>query len=119
MHALLFTSDDLIASYSRAEALADGALIDVSGSARARGFTVPVAVTAAAHAAVVEIPGTDAPWMLLNLLVCLRVALRDVRDEQRVTFPVRVSGRRHDLAAVLGPGDDGEPVITVMLASED
>jgi hypothetical protein len=42
----------LISRYTRAEAIADGVLIDVSERAREAGFTVPVAVTAAVWALV-------------------------------------------------------------------
>jgi len=44
----MFEDADLIHSYTRAEALADGTLIDVSETAREAGFRVPVALTRAA-----------------------------------------------------------------------
>ncbi len=42
--------------YTRAQALADGVLIDVTETAREAGFRVPVALTAAVWADVREIP---------------------------------------------------------------
>ena len=47
-HTPLFSDADLIHSYSRAQAIEDGVLVDVSETAREAGFTVPVAITRAA-----------------------------------------------------------------------
>lgn len=46
----MFEESDLIHRYTRAEALRDGVLIDVSQTARDAGFRYPVALTAAAWA---------------------------------------------------------------------
>jgi hypothetical protein len=43
----MFDNDDLIHSYSRARALADGALVDVSAVAREASIRFPVALTRA------------------------------------------------------------------------
>lgn len=55
----MFTNADLIFSYTRAQAIADGVLIDITERAREAGFRIPVAVTAAAWAACVEWPATE------------------------------------------------------------
>jgi hypothetical protein len=44
----MFDERDLIHSYSRAQAIADGVLIDVSATAREAGIRCPVALTRAA-----------------------------------------------------------------------
>ena len=44
----MFENADLIHRYTRAEAIADGVLIDVSAVAREAGIRYPVALTAAA-----------------------------------------------------------------------
>ena len=44
----MFENADLIHSYSRAQAIEDGVLIDVSTVAREAGITYPVALTSAA-----------------------------------------------------------------------
>lgn len=56
----------------------------------------------------------------------LYVAARKTRDGGRVDFVVHVqrddadaSGQLVPLYAVCGPGDEGEPVLTVMLPHED
>lgn len=66
-----------ISVYTRAQALADGALVDVSKMAREAGITYPVAVTQALHGDINNIPARfrgiqsyegrlwDVCWMLL------------------------------------------------------
>ena len=46
----LWEQSDLISTYTRAQALADGVLVDITLWAREAGFTIPVAVTAAVWA---------------------------------------------------------------------
>ena len=50
----ILTAADLIHSYSRAEAIADGVLVDVTKPASEAGFKVPVTITRAAWADCVE-----------------------------------------------------------------
>lgn len=113
----------LAASYSRAEALRDGVLADVSDTAREAGFSYPVAVTSAVWLDVVvpteldRAHGQSTEGRLWDILWVLRhharrtsaaeVLLFDVlviRGGQQVTVP---------LTAVIEPGDTGEPVITI------
>lgn len=112
---------DLIYSYTRAEAIDDGVLIDVTKWSRPRGFRFPVAFSAAAYYEVVtkgegktEEERIDHP--LTHLLHVITAAKR-VTD--RVTFGLMNAEEFVDLYAVLSPGDDMEPVITVMLIGED
>ena len=45
--AALFSEADVVHTYSRADMLADGYLVDVTAQAKQAGFRVPVAVTRA------------------------------------------------------------------------
>jgi hypothetical protein len=121
---------DILSRYSRAQAIADGTLIDVSARAREAGIRYPVALTSAVWGACVRVPeGTlyqDEAGRLWDLLCLLRAAARRA-DSDRVEFTARVV-RRGDAActpspvrlwALCGPGDNGEPVVTVMLDGED
>lgn len=118
---------DLIHSYTRAQAIADGTLIDVSTTAREAGIRFPVALTRAVFAQFVEVPAGvtcqdeagrlwDIVWMLRCSIartegsVCRFVV--HVRNDNRKPKPVQ-------LKAICGPGDDAEPVITIMLPDED
>lgn len=119
---------DLIFSYSRADAIDDGVLIDVTAVAREAGFIYEVAMTSAAWHDTVRVPPncpcqdeTGRLWDVLNLL---RFSIRRDRDQSEIRFVVSVLGedqRHHDieLKSICGPGDEGEPVITIMLPNED
>jgi hypothetical protein len=127
----MFENADLIHRYSRADAIRDGVLIDVSAAARDAGFKFPVALTAAAWSRCVEVPPgvlcQDEAGRLWDVLTMLRVAAsRPSDDPQEVRFAVHVRNDNRErtpplvrLKAVCGPGDEGEPVVTVMLTEED
>ena len=132
-----------ISVYTRAQAIEDGQLIDVSTVAREAGIVWPVAMTSAAWADCVE--WTDATearkgytgqsesgrlwdvcWMLS---LAVRGALRRGLDPhvQPLCYSLLrtpaagrgVMPRKATLKFMVGPGDAGEPCITVMLPSED
>jgi hypothetical protein len=144
----IFEGAEIIHAYSRAQAIADGVLVDVSAGdtaplVREVGIAWPLALTAAAWHATVGLGGTWKPdpanhgQEVLQLPECqdpigrtwdvlwmLRLAvLRLAQGTDTVCFEVRVwDGRRVHvvkLKAVVGPGDAGEPVITIMLPNED
>ncbi len=125
----MFENFDLIHSYTRAEAIADGVLIDVSGVAREVGIRYPVALTAAAWARCVAVPpGVPCQdeagrlWDVVWLLAC--AARRGGGPEVRFGVHVRNDNRERTpplvrLKAGCGPGDQGGRVVTVMLPDED
>jgi hypothetical protein len=126
----MFENAELIHRYTRADAIRDGVLIDVSTTARAAGFTFPVALTAAAWARCVEVPPgvlcQNEAGRLWDVLTMLRVAAsRPSGDPQEVRFVVHVRNDNRErtplvrLKALCGPGDEGEPVITILMPDED
>jgi hypothetical protein len=127
----MFEEADLIHRYSRADALRDGVLIDVSATAREAAFKYAVALTAAAWAQCVAVPPgvlcQDEAGRLWDVLTMLRFAIRGSSPgAQEVRFGVHVRNDNRDstpplvrLKALCGPGDDGELVITVMMPDED
>jgi hypothetical protein len=144
----MFEDADLVSAYTRAQAIADGTLIDLTDATDRDGrklspFKWPIAMTAAAFSESIAaggewrpdaggdetlvLPGCqdfagrvwDVFWMLL-------VAIRQAPGETDcVRFAVSVLtdgvGRRRTvrLKSVWGLGDDGEPVLTIMLPEED
>ena len=122
--------DEMIYGYSRKQAIEDGVLIDVSERAKEAGFRIPVAVTSGAWGEIV-VPdlhdreaGQSEQGRLWDVLNVLRWTIRQSHDgEDTIHFEVLVwrAGRttREKLKAVCGPGDNAEPVITVMLPHED
>ncbi len=123
-----------IHGYTRRQAIDDGFLVDVSETAREAGFSVPVAMTRAAWADCVEWTEADSKrqihqdesgrlwdvlWMTWNYArrngsYITRVQLYRVPRGGRGIRP-----RLTFLKAVIGPGDDGEPVITICMPDED
>ncbi len=126
----MFEEADLVHRYSRAGALRDGVLIDVSATAREAGIRYPVALTCAAWARCVAAPPgvecQDEAGRLWDVLFLLRLAVGRSDGGPEVRFGVHVRGDNCEgtpplvrLKAVSGPGDGGEPVVTLMLPDED
>jgi hypothetical protein len=119
----LFTDADVIHTYSRAEAIADGMLVDVTVPARRLGILYPLAVSARAWAALVEYPGADQTWALQSVLCVVVAQLRRARaagqEGDRLPFQVQRRGRPQAVVLHCGPGDDLDPVLTLLLDGED
>jgi hypothetical protein len=127
----MFEDADLIHKYTRADAIRDGVLIDASATAKEAGFKFPVALTATVWALCVEVPSgvlcQDEAGRLWDVLTMLRFAVNGqsaganllhfgvhVRNDNRERTPPLVR-----LKALCGPGDQGEPVVTVLMPDED
>jgi hypothetical protein len=123
------TDPELISAYSRSEAFADGLLVDVTETAREAGFLYPVALTRAAWELCVALSppakraGNDVRGRLWDVIWMMRWAVGRGRGGPDIAFELlcvttSVRPSRVALRAVVGPGDDAEPVVTVMLRGE-
>jgi len=116
---------EVIHRYTRKQAIADGVLIDVSEWASPRemmgGFKIPVAMTAAVWALVEAPEGSyeDTRGRAHDVLWMASLAARRNRDVDRATFAVLIDGKEINLVLHVAPGDEGEPVATIMLPGED
>jgi len=121
---------EVIAAYTREQALEDGNLVDLSDLAREAGFKFPVAVTPGVWAVLdpteeLKTAGQDFVGRAWDMLTILRLAIRSASTTDEVRFAplfLRNAGRKAEAVkmwAKCGPGDDSEPVITVMLHGED
>lgn len=121
---------EVIHEYTRAQAIADGVLIDVSETAKEAGFKIPVAVTAGVWERCIKLTpaaekvGNDINGRLWDVLWMAHVAALRNRDAQELLYKLRVviKSKRPELVELklhCGPGDDLEPVITIMLPEED
>ena len=128
---------EFIHSYTRREAIADGVLVEVDASLAAEaGFRCHVALTAAAWADCVEwreedtdrkgIP-QDLDGRLWDVLWMARCAAIASPNTSQTTFAVyRIcryetsnGATKVQLVLHIGPGDEGEPVATIMQVGED
>lgn len=120
---------DPISVYTRAQAIEDGVLIEVNRTAREARIKFPVAVTARVwHDYIVPDDRSrpygqseagrlwDAMYLLSN--AARRSQEREIRYTVRFIMKER-QPRDIQLKALCGPGDDGRPVITVMIPDED
>ena len=132
-----FTKDDLISAYTRTQAIEDGTLVDVTETAQEAGIRFPVALTHAVYEDCVAWSADDAKrsrWpqdesgRLWDVIWLLFLAMRSAKGQQsgtifqlqRIPRPGSKSKtKKVQLRAVVSGGDNGEPVITVMLPNED
>ena len=127
----------VVHTYTRAEALADGVLVDASTVAREAGFKVPVAITQAAWSDCVAWSEADSKRQthqdesgrLWDVLWMAFVAVRrspsskgPLLSYQLYRVPCGGKAQEAKLTTLelhIGPGDAGEPVITIGLPGED
>ena len=105
--------------YSRAQAIEDGVLCDVSAMAREAGFKYPAAITEAVFNTLSDVEGKAGQSFSGRLWDVLNVMRHAKPEGDRVYFTVLVSGRKYELYAVCGPGDTEAPVLTIMEQGED
>jgi hypothetical protein len=127
---------NVISTYTRAQAIEDGVLVDVGSTSQEAGFKWPVALTVGAWADCVAWTEDDSRQQiyqdesgrLWDVLYMASHAIRtSKRSGDRLLFQLyRVPRDGQSTEAVLvtlklivGPGDTGEPVITILLSNED
>ena len=119
---------DLISTYTRADAIADGLLIEVTELARQAGFVYRVDVTRGAWESCVCIHDANSwqneTYRLWGVLLPLAALIRSGINLEFIPFEAHLlDGAKHaqkfPLRAHLDLGDDGEPVITISLSDED
>jgi hypothetical protein len=126
----MFDHADVVHRYTRADALRDGVLIDVSAVAREAGTRYPVALTRAVWQRCVAVPPgvlcQDEACRLWDVVYLLACAIRRSCSGPEVRFGVHVRNDNRDrlpplvrLKAACGPGDFEEPVVTIMTQDQD
>jgi len=123
--------DEIIYTYTRAQAIADGYQIDVSSVAAKAGIRFPVFITRGVFENYVAVPpdvtGQDEAGRLWDVVWMLRFAIRKAAQGQdRLPFAlyVRNDNRRPKLVKLIAACgaldmDDPQPAITIMLPDED
>jgi hypothetical protein len=136
----LWDDADVISQHTQADALASAQLFDLNqvgdqkaALAKEAGFTLPVFITSAAYQATIKMTpaaaraGNDVAGRAWDVLSVLAHTLKraSVNGESTRRFAVHAVTDRVrppsvvQLKAVIGPGDEGQPTVTVMLPDED
>jgi hypothetical protein len=121
--------DEVIYSYTRSQALEDGILVDATQIAMEAGFRYPTAITADLDARITpnereKALGQSYEGRLWDVVFLASFAARQAGTQDRCSFEVSLfeaeaapphRTHRHTLSLwmVVGPGDQGEPVITI------
>ena len=120
----------VVYSYTRAQAIADGVLVDVTEQARQSGFKLPVAIGDNLFNGYIVPPdglegeGQSLEGRLHDVFEMLKAAAACRWNESRVMFDVIfvMAPRMIQkvlILAVAGPGDNGEPVLTICMPEDE
>ena len=116
---------DPISVYTRAQALEDGELVDVTETAKEAGFKWPVAITRHVFTELVALPtkgarAQDERGRLWDVVWMASLAARRGADTYTIVATMADGRKRRvTLVGVAGPGDDGEPIVTIMFPEDD
>jgi hypothetical protein len=110
---------DVIYAYTRAQAIRDGVLADLTQfHSIQRMWKFHVACTSTVWE-IIEHCGHvhDVACLLISSAAQEEARKKNIRDE--MLFKVNLGARLHTFKLHFGPGDKGEPVLTFMLPGED
>lgn len=126
---------DVVYTYTRQQAIDDGCLVDISETAAEAGFAIPVALSRATWEDCVEWNEDDTKrqtyqdlsgrlWDVVYMAFIAACANRNSSTMFYQLYRVPRGGRgkkarKVTLKLIIGPGDQGEPVITIMEPNED
>ena len=116
--------------YTREQAIADGVLVDVTGTASEYGFRVPVAITSAVWMDCISWDNNtqamyqDESGRLQDILWMAYLAAQKTKGNTSFFTVYRIRKGATEptaikLKSIVSGGDDGEPVLTIMFPEED
>ncbi len=123
----MFSRDDVISVYTRDDAINDGVLVDLMqgelGDVCRQHYKYPIACTAAVWGLIEQAVNhpkhcNDCTGILHDMLHMSKVSYTSHGDDTRL-FTVIITGvgkrKYHRFKIACGPGDSGEPVLTIIL----
>lgn len=133
-----FDGFNVITMYTRAQAIADGVLHDVTDTAKKCGFRIPVAITDTIWRKYIDVDdkpelkelGQSTEARLRDVLIVLYFGIRSfpgASQSRRLTFATKflmdagkeLAYETPQMTSDIGPGDEGEPVITILIPEYD
>lgn len=120
----MFTESDIISRYTRAQAIEDGVLADLTAlfPAETKIYKYPVACTESVWRLVesaVDKKQGDLKGLVCDLLWMSQKGHVKKLSESTFLFQLRIGRKNHTLKVTVGAGDDLEPVVTIMQEGED
>ncbi len=118
---------EVVSTYTREEAQGDGTLVDVTTTAKEAGFSLHTVVTRNVWERCVAVPegvvGQDEQGRLWDVLFVAHAAVLAQGAQDLVEFQITVvedgeGPQVHTLWVHIGPGDQGEPVLTIMFPED-
>jgi len=114
---------EVIYSYSRAQAIEDGVLVDLTQFETIRQhWKLQMACTDTVWTAIenaVREHGKDYEGILHDISTVAKVAIRNGHGTDTILFTVIIGIAHKNLKLHIGSGDTGAPVLTLMLPNED
>lgn len=121
-----FDEAEVVFRYTRKQAIEDGVLVDISELAKEAGIRFPVAVTRDLFDVLndTSAPCQDFKGRVWDLFMVFRMYVRSGNGDEIHFEPLFLTAgdskpKPVPMWAKCGPGDEGEPVITIMLEGED
>ena len=126
----IFTNADIISTYTRADIIADGYMIDITANypEEARLFKYPVAISLAIWAIVDKAAnnptaGNTHAGIIWDILYMSIHGIVKKYSEAEHLYNVIITGAgqqtEYTFKAICGANDDGSPCITILLPEED
>ena len=122
---------DIIFRYTRAEAIDDGVLVDLSEIATEAGFKYPVAITQGVNAVLnnLEVVGQDFQGRAWDMFTIFKLEIKKQTGDTTYFAPLFARANKKDknkfivepveMYAKVHAGDNPKPVITIMILGED
>lgn len=114
---------DVIFRYTRANAIADGVLVDLSKVETVKAhWKHPFACTDTVYGIIeraIEAGDCDLNGIMHEIGIMAKAEARKGGRTDVIRFMVGIGNHLHELKLHVGPGDTSEPVLTLMLPCED
>ena len=121
-----FTDEDIVYTYTRADAIADGVLVSLSDlfpELCKQLYKYPIAVTEAIWSIIEGTDKDDIEGIVWDILWMSQKGITARIDDSQHLFEVFIAdkgkAKSHTFKAVCHPDDDMKPVITIMMRNED